>query len=125
MGQYNVIVNLDKRVFIDPSAFGDHFKLRKFGTSASGAMSALALLLARHNVRASGDVYSTQTAVGSWADDGDLLSLSDEERGAFADELLTRIGPGAPLYERSHRHPGGVRERLRACARDRTAARAA
>ena len=46
MGQYYIIVNLDKKQFIHPHKFGDGIKLLEFADSTPGTMTALAVLLA-------------------------------------------------------------------------------
>jgi hypothetical protein len=87
-----VLANLDKREFLNPHAFGDGAKLGEFAASAGGTMSALALLLARHNGRGGGDARTSHPVVGSWAGDriaivgdyGDAEDLlGDDERAAF------------------------------------------
>lgn len=59
MGQYYKIVNLDKREYIDPWAFGNGVKLLEFGLSSGGAMTGLAVLLADGNGRGGGDLKTT------------------------------------------------------------------
>lgn len=46
MGQYYIIVNLDKEECICPHAFGDFAKLMEFGSSSCGTLTGLAILLA-------------------------------------------------------------------------------
>ena len=67
MGQYYLIVNLDKKEYIKPHAFGDGAKLLEFGSSSCGTMNALALLLASGNGRGGGDLQSSNSIIGSWA----------------------------------------------------------
>jgi hypothetical protein len=69
MGQYYVIVNLDKHQYINPHNFGEGAKLMDFGASSGGAMTALAVLLADGNGRGGGDLYSNDPIIGSWAGD--------------------------------------------------------
>lgn len=57
MGQYYVVVNLNKKEFLNPHAFGDGRKLTEFGASGSGTMLGLALLIADGNGRGSGDIH--------------------------------------------------------------------
>jgi hypothetical protein len=40
MGQYYLIVNLDKKQFLHPHKCGDGLKLLEFGTSANGTLTA-------------------------------------------------------------------------------------
>lgn len=67
MGQYYLIVNLDKREVVSPEVFGGGSKLTEFGGGADGAMQALALLTAPNNGDGGGDIYreawSTQGAI--------------------------------------------------------------
>lgn len=82
MGQYYKIANLDKKQFIDPYAFGDGAKLLEFGTSGTGVMAGLAILLANSNGRGGGDLPSDRGVVGSWAGDriviaGDYAQAGD------------------------------------------------
>lgn len=60
MGQYYIIVNLERREFISPQTFGDGPKLLEFGCSSDGLMLGLALLTASGNGRGMGDL-SRQT----------------------------------------------------------------
>lgn len=103
MGQYHLILNLDKRQYLEPHAFGEGAKLLEFGCSMEGTMTALAALLARDNGKGGGDLYppegtSDTALIGSWAGDriviagdygepGDLVDSSDA--GLFA---LTQEG---------------------------------
>ncbi len=56
MGQYYIIVNLNRREYISPSTFGDGAKLLEFGCSSDGLMLGLALLTASGNGRGGGDL---------------------------------------------------------------------
>lgn len=69
MGQYFLIVDIDKREYLDPHKFGDGVKLMEFGCSASGTMTALALLLRQSDAVAGGDFQQVDDypIVGSWA----------------------------------------------------------
>ena len=57
MGQYHLILNLDRQQFLEPHAFGDGAKLMEFGTESQGMMTALAILLARDNGLGGGDLH--------------------------------------------------------------------
>lgn len=96
MGQYHIIVNLDKREYLHPHKLGDGLKLMEFGRSGMGTMTCLAILLADSNGRGNGDCRACSPLIGSWAgdrivitgdygDDGQFygLDLSD----AFDDEI--------------------------------------
>ncbi len=92
MGQYYLIVNLDKREYLYPHRFGDGLKLTEFGCSNDGTMTALAILLADGNGRGFGDLEADDAIVGSWAGDrivvaGDYADPGRWIEGAFLDEL--------------------------------------
>lgn len=95
MGQYHLIVNLDKREFLYPHEFGDGFKLMEFGQSAGGTLTALTILLAASNGRGGGDFQDTTTSLehrpGCWAGDriaiiGDYFEEEDVE-GLSAEDM--------------------------------------
>ena len=67
MGQYYLIVNVDKGEYLNPHRFGDGLKLLEFGPSGSGTMTGLAVLLADGNGRGGGDLGSDHPIIGSWA----------------------------------------------------------
>ena len=85
MGQYYFIVNLDKREFLHPHAFGDGLKLLEFGCSGGGVMSALAVLLANSNNRGGGDLRSDNPIIGSWAGDRIIIAGDYAEPGDKAE----------------------------------------
>lgn len=72
MGQYHIIVNLDKKQYLHPHRFGDGLKLLEFGCSKV-TMAALAMLLANSNGRGGGDFNSDDPLIGSWA--GDRIAI--------------------------------------------------
>ena len=78
MGQYHLILNLDRQQFLEPHAFGDGAKLMEFGTESQGTMTALAILLARDNGLGGGDLHLPENTpdadlIGSWA--GSRISI--------------------------------------------------
>lgn len=83
MGQYYLIVNLDKKEYIHPHAFGDGLKLMEFGASGTGAMCALAILLASSNGRGGGDLNSTHPAIGAWSGDRIVIAGDYDDEGRF------------------------------------------
>ncbi len=92
MGQYYLIVNLDKREYLYPHRFGDGLKLTEFGCSSDGTMTALAILLADGNGRGFGDLEADDAIVGSWAGDrivvaGDYVDPGRWIEGASREEL--------------------------------------
>lgn len=62
MGQYHVIVNLDKREFLDPHEFGCGLKLWEQAMNHPGVASALLILLACSSGRGGGDFKDPNTA---------------------------------------------------------------
>jgi hypothetical protein len=106
MGQYHLVVNLDKKQYLHPCRLGDGQKLLEFADGGA-TLTALALLLAKDNGRGTGDLHAAPPdaplerwerngfervrtphapLVGSWAGDriviagdyGDKLPESDE-----------------------------------------------
>jgi hypothetical protein len=75
MGQYYLVVNVDKREFLHPHKLGDGLKLMEFGNSSDGTMLALALLLADGCGRGGGDYHAKKGAtpdtslIGRWKGD--------------------------------------------------------
>lgn len=98
MGQYFIVVNLDKKEYLHPHDFGDGLKLLEFGYSAMGTMTALALLLRQSSEGAGGDYQGDNPLVGSWAGDkitivGDydnskLYQLAKEKYKNISKEIL-------------------------------------
>ncbi len=85
MGQYYLVVNLDKREFLLPHKLGDGLKLMEFGNSGDGTMLALALLLADGCGRGGGDYHAKKgstpdtSLIGRWK--GDRIVIA----GDYAD----------------------------------------
>lgn len=99
MGQYYAIINLTKKQFILPHAFGDGAKLMEFG-SGGYTLSALAILLANSNGRGGGDLGSRRPVVGSWAGDkiviaGDYAEPGDAGEPKGGGNLYGRTGTEA------------------------------
>jgi hypothetical protein len=120
MGQYYYIVNLDKKQYLDPHAFGHGTKLLAFSCFQGGANTALACLLANSNGRGGGDLDSENPIVGSWAGDrivvagdyaeiGDRGELDDNEnlyskctKGTFEDisyKIMAALADDTYIYE--------------------------
>lgn len=83
MGQYYVIVNLDKGEFIKPHDFGDGAKLMEFGLSGMGVMAGLAVLLASGNGRGGGDLRTDAGVVGRWAGDRIVIAGDYDDEGLY------------------------------------------
>jgi len=89
MGQYHVIVNLDKHEFLNPWDMGEGAKLLEWGYGSGTMLTALSILLAVSNGRGGGDYHGNEkdpaldewvgrwggdriAVVGDYAEDGDL-----------------------------------------------------
>jgi len=83
MGQYYKIVNIKKKEYITPHAFGDGAKLMEFSMSSSGVLAGLAILLADGNGRGGGDLNSEKEIVGSWAGDNIVITGDYADTGKF------------------------------------------
>jgi len=112
MGQYYVIVNLDKKEYIHPHKFGDGLKLLEFGTSSCGTMTGLTILLADGNGQGGGDLQSDHTIIGSWA--GDRIVVS----GDYADEGKFTNDPTINLYGFAKEHFEDISEAVITAMRD-------
>lgn len=72
MGQYWVIINEDKKEYIQPHTFGDGAKLMEFGCSTCGTLTGLTILLADNvtNGRGGGDFNGDgKDVLGRWHGD--------------------------------------------------------
>lgn len=125
MGQYYLVVNLNKRQYLHPCRLGDGQKLLEFADGGA-TLAALAILLAKDNGRGIGDLHVAPPdapverwerngfervrtlhahLVGSWAGDriviagdyGDKLPESEESLYALAKRTFEDIS--APLSE--------------------------
>lgn len=94
MGQYYVVVNLDKKEFIRPHYMGDGAKLLEFGCSATGTMAGLAVLLATSNGKGGGDLQNVpegNVIVGRWK--GDRIAIvGDYDDSPEYKGLYTKCG---------------------------------
>jgi hypothetical protein len=103
MGQYHIVVNLDKKQFLHPHRLGDGLKLMEFGCSQAGTMTALALLLAEDNGRGGGDFGAGHELVGSWARD----------RIAICGDYGDNDESGQCTYMRAHEEFEDISSRIR------------
>ena len=85
MGQYYKVVNLTKKQYLHPHAFGDGLKLLEFGSGGCGTMCALALLLSDGNGRGGGDLHTKkrEPLIGSWAGDKIVVTGDYADKGHF------------------------------------------
>jgi len=92
MGQYHLIVNLDKKEFLHPHELGDGLKLREF-SSGGFSIQGLALLLASSNGFGGGDFYiDTEFShiPGRWAGDRIVIAGDyDNVEGSPGKNLFT------------------------------------
>lgn len=72
-----LIVNFDRKEYLDPLCFGESPQLQEIVTSHEGVMQALAILLADGNGRGGGDLRSSHSAIGSWA--GCRIAILDDQ----------------------------------------------
>lgn len=125
MGQYHLVVNLDKKQYLHPCRLGDGQKLLEFADGGA-TLTALAILLAKDNGRGIGDLHVAPPdapleswerekfkrvrtphahLVGSWAGDrvviagdyGEKLSENGETLYALANRTFEDVS--APLSE--------------------------
>lgn len=90
-----LVVNISKKQFIRPAAFGEADDFQALINSYEGVMLGLVVLLADGNNRGGGDLRSDALIIGSWA--GDRIVIVDE---AFCDASLSEPGMEAvPLQE--------------------------
>jgi hypothetical protein len=87
MGQYFLVVNLDKKEFIHPHKFGDGLKLLEFGCSSCSTLTALTLLLRKSNEGGGGDFHEFEKCelVGSWAGDR-IVIIGDYDESKVYEE---------------------------------------
>lgn len=95
MGQYHLVVNLDKRQFLMPHQLGDGLKLwEQVASGPGGTASALLALLAVSNGRGGGDLDENEL-IGSWGGDriavvGDYAEPTDLPEEFEADKIYHR-----------------------------------
>lgn len=91
MGQYYVIVNLDKKQYLHPHRAGDGLKLLEFACSSNATMTCLAILLADGNGRGGGDLRSEDPIVGSWAGDRIVVAGDYADALSYVDEATLAV----------------------------------
>jgi len=100
-----LIVNIDRRQYLRPQAFGDGGGLLEFGTSGSGVMLGLAVLLASDSKKGAKELQSDHPIIGSWS--GCRIAIA----GSMSTEIFTGLtgveGKALPigptLYEAAER----------------------
>ena len=123
MGQYHLVVNLDKQQYLHPCCLGDGQKLLEFADGGA-TLTALAILLAKDNGRGNGDLWVASLdaplerwerngfkrvrtphahLVGSWAGDRIVIAgdygdkLPENQESLYALALRTFEDISAPL----------------------------
>ena len=98
MGQYYLVVNVDKQQYIDPHRCGDGAKLLEFASTGCGMMACLAILLADGNGRGGGDLRSEDPIIGSWAGDRIVISGDYSDEGKFVEGKFVEGADSLNLY---------------------------
>lgn len=100
MGQYYIIVNVDKHQMIKPHKFGDGLKLMEFGNSQFGTLLGMAVLLADGNNRGGGDLRTDNQIVGSWAGDRIVVAGDYADPGKHLEHVsLSLLEEAMQAYE--------------------------
>jgi len=105
VGQYYVIVNLDKREYLDPHAFGNGMKLLEFGVDGTSVMTGLAILLASSNGQGGGDLHvpegsEWEDVPGRWAGDRIVVAGDyDDREGSPGYGIYRRCRESSPMEE--------------------------
>ena len=98
MGQYYLVVNKDKKEYLDPHKFGSGLKLMEFSGDGESVMQGLAVLLADGNGRGGGDLESSSSLVGSWAGDRIVVAGDYADEGKFTEGEIDQKGDKYNLY---------------------------
>lgn len=80
MGQRYMMVNLSRKQFLSPQAFGDDGKLRALMHTGAGSMAALMLLLLSDRAKAA--LGTTRPLIGQWA--GDRVMMTGDQAATQA-----------------------------------------
>lgn len=107
MGQYFLIVNVDREEYLHPHAFRDGMKLRELGRG--DVMYGLAVLLADNN-SGGGTLYPSDPLIGSWSGDrivvaGDgsqssgLMRRAEEEFEDISQKIIQAVDDGDVDWE--------------------------
>lgn len=77
MGQYHILINIDRREYVNPHTLGKGLKLREQGFARYGIHQALLMLLAASNHNGSGDFRLDDLLIRSWA--GDRIAIIGDQ----------------------------------------------
>jgi hypothetical protein len=83
MGQYFIIVNLDKKEYINPHDLGGSLKLWELSANRM-PMASLALLLRRSSQSGGGDIQRDYKTAGKWAGDK-IVVIGDYDKSKLYD----------------------------------------
>jgi hypothetical protein len=112
--QHFIVVNITKRQFLDPAAFGEGRGLLDFGASGSGTMLGLAVLLASGCNQGLRELQDDHPLIGSWS--GDRIAIAGNLDKNIFTELQGsefRLLPIAPsLYEVARRLYDDISDRV-------------
>jgi hypothetical protein len=113
MGQYHLVVNLDRGEYLNPHHLGDGLKLMEFGCGGR-TMTALAVLLAVDNGRGLGDLHAVAPdtpiekwesgfikSSGGWTSGGGLFrerTIQARHIGAWAGQRIVIAGDYGDRY---------------------------
>ena len=86
MGQYHILVNLDKREFVHPHQLGAGLKMWEFTNTRTGPLAALSMLLVSSKSRGGGDCREDNPILGSCAGDRIAIIGDYRERDDLAPE---------------------------------------
>jgi hypothetical protein len=97
MGQYHMVVNLDKHEYIAPHELGCGLKLWEQIANSPNTGTALLILCACSNGRGGGDLEAANDVIGRWAGDriavvGDYAEDDDIAAEHVASTIYTRCG---------------------------------
>ncbi len=104
MGQYYVVVNIEKKEFLHPHQFGDGLKLLEFGCNSCGILTGLTILLADGNNRGGGDLRSENPIIGSWAGNKIVISGDYADPDKFGIKTSTKEDQNCNLYDKATKY---------------------
>jgi hypothetical protein len=91
MGQYYLVINLDKRQYLNPHACGEAAGLMDFASNVAGTMTALALLLNDRDRAEPGDSEPGGEVHGSWSGDRVVIVGDYGPDGRYTDRPDTNL----------------------------------
>ena len=105
MGQYYVIVNIEKKEFLHPHQFGDGLKLLEFGCNSCDILTGLTILLAdENNNRYWWNLKSKDSIIGSWAGNKIVIAGNYADPDKFGIKTATKEDPNCNLYDKATKY---------------------